>query len=258
MYPSDLQAHQDRQEKLTAPTRRRNFPLPISPTRPISFFFHRLKAQSTSRPLSRNGTRKEPLPPWTSSVYRSRTSTATPRATRSVAGRSWSAQLPLFRLKPSSMRLATLCLATRTKATLQTQNVHHGISGKWKPRPFPCCAVNPLACRGRSTAVVISNHGAKARHSASVPPNASFTPPTKSFAQAIRANETPRKNGGWLTRSASRHCVIGSHICRPVKKSWQAGCTCPLRLLTETNCKGREELCNSPSCLNTGLPTPSI
>jgi len=34
---------------------------------------HRPKARNTSSPPSRNGTKKEPLPHWTSSAYRSRT-----------------------------------------------------------------------------------------------------------------------------------------------------------------------------------------
>ncbi|OLD61161.1 MAG: hypothetical protein AUI53_06805 [Acidobacteria bacterium 13_1_40CM_2_60_7] len=79
------------------------------------------------------------------------------------------------------------------EATLRIPNVHHGISGRWKQRPFPCCAVSLLVCQERSTAVVTSNHEAKARHSPSGPPNASSMPQTKPFAQAIRASEVHKK-----------------------------------------------------------------
>ena len=75
----------------------------------------------------------------------------------------------------------------------QKKRKNKGISWKWKPRPFPCCAVSPFDYQERSTAVVTSNHGAKAKHSASVPPNASSTPLTKSFMQAIPASEVHKK-----------------------------------------------------------------
>ena len=92
-----------------------------------------------------------------------------------------------------STKSATLCLATPKKATFRTPSAHHEISGKWKPRPSPCCVVSPLACREPSTAVVISNHGAGARYSPSAQRNASFAPPTKSFGQGTRENDAARK-----------------------------------------------------------------
>ena len=138
------------------------------------------------------------------------------------------------------------CLAIQTKATFPTQSAHHGTSGKWKPRPFPCCVVNPLACLEPSTALVTFNHGARARHSLSGPPNASSTPLTKSFEQAIPESEACTKSVGWptpgwpgappFTKTASWHpsicfyTAIGSHICRPAKNSWQAACLHPVRL----------------------------
>ena len=107
------------------------------------------------------------------------------------------------------MKPVTSCLATLTKATLPTPTAHHGTSGRWKPRPFPCCAVNPLACQEQSTAVVTSNHGARARHSPSVPPNASSAPPTKSYAQAIPASDTHIKRRRANPRLARRVLVTG-------------------------------------------------
>ena len=72
---------------------------------------------------------------------------------------------------------------------MRTPSAHDGISGRWKPRPFRCCAVSPLACQEQTIAVVTSNHGATARPLPSVPPNASSAPPTKSFAQATNASD---------------------------------------------------------------------
>jgi len=149
-----------------------------------------------------------------------------------------------WRRFPSKSTRATWIRRSPTKATFRTLSAHHETSGKWKPRPFSCCAVNRLACREPSTAVVTSNHGARARHSLSSRPNASSTPPTRSFAQAIPESEAP-KNGGWPTSSwpaavplsttASWHpslcfyTAVGSHICRPAKKSWHLPCVRPRR-----------------------------
>ena len=74
------------------------------------------------------------------------------------------------------------------------RNTHRVTSERWRPKPLPYSAVSLLAYRKRSTAGVTSNHGAKARRLPSVPPNASFAPPTKSSAQAIPGSEArPKK-----------------------------------------------------------------
>jgi len=141
------------------------------------------------------------------------------------------------------MKSAMSCLATQTKATFRTPNAHHGTSGKWKPRPFPCCVVSLWACRERNTAVVTSDHGAKARHSPSGQPNASSARLTKSFAQGTPESESPKKRRLANRTLASRrsplydgklssiyfYTAVGSHICRPAKNSWQATCLRPLQ-----------------------------
>jgi len=135
------------------------------------------------------------------------------------------------------MKSATSSSAIQTKATYPTPSAHHGISGRWKPRRFPFCAVNPLACLELSKAVATSNRGASARHSPSGEPNVSSAPPTKSSAKA-NPKGSPQRNGGWSTGGCPAPCSVqvqvrihrpdegaGSHICRPVKNIWQAACS---------------------------------
>jgi len=136
-------------------------------------------------------------------------------------------------------------LATPTKATFRTPSAHHGKSEQWKPRPFPCCVVNPLACLEQSTAGVTSNHGARANRSPSVQPNAFSVLLIKFFELGTPESESPQKRRLANLRLTSRppftttaswypslclYTAVGSHICRPAKNSWQVACPHPLRL----------------------------
>ena len=121
----------------------------------------------------------------------------------------------------------------------------HGAYETSNQRPFLCCVVNPMAYRERSTAVVISNHGAGARHSPSAQRNASFAPPTKSFAQAIPESESLKNTSAGQPPVGQPHLpyttswqlspllqlALGSNICRPAKNSWQLPCQGPGRFV---------------------------
>jgi len=109
--------------------------------------------------------------------------------------------------------------------------------------------------------VVTSNRGATGRRSPSGQRNASFVPPTKSFAQAIPENEPHKKrrlanlrlvsrlslyyDGKLVSIPLSLYCGWFSHLStREIKLAGSVLCSAPVGHLPEL--RASNDLCDSP------------